>query len=133
MLQFSFLISLVSILGSLYFSEILGYPPCDLCWYQRILMYPLPLMILIATIYKDVNVKYYLRTFSLIGVVIAMYHCIVQQFSIKTTFCNFTTSDCSIIQTKYIGFITIPSMSLIAFVLIFISSFFIKNDKVSQS
>ncbi|MGE7868009.1 disulfide bond formation protein B [Bacillus paramycoides] len=128
MLQFSFLVSLVATLGSLYFSEVLGLTPCKLCWYQRVLMYPLPLMILIAVIKKDINIKYYLRTFSLFGVAIAIYHCVVQQFAIKTAFCSFTTSDCSTIQAKYMGFITIPIMSLCAFLLIFISSFFIKNE-----
>lgn len=128
MLQFSFLVSLIATLGSLYFSEILGLTPCKLCWYQRVLMYSLPLMILIAVIKKDINIKYYLRIFSLFGVGIAIYHCIVQKFAIKTSFCNFTTNDCSIVQVKYMGFITIPIMSLSAFFLIFISSFFIKDE-----
>lgn len=51
-LLFLWLVSLVATLGSLYFSEVRGYEPCELCWYQRILMYPIVLITLVAYIQK---------------------------------------------------------------------------------
>ncbi|MFE6588679.1 disulfide bond formation protein B, partial [Bacillus mobilis] len=61
MIYFSFLVSLVATIGSLYFSEVKGYVPCSLCWYQRIFMYPIPLLIFISILINDKNIKYYLR------------------------------------------------------------------------
>ena len=76
---------------------------------------------------KDDNIKYYIRVLSFCGMIIALYQCIIQYFAIKSTFCSFTSNDCSAIQTVYMGFLTIPQMSLGAFILIFVCSFYINN------
>ncbi|NRR19130.1 disulfide bond formation protein B [Bacillus pacificus] len=128
MIYFSFFVSLVATIGSLYFSEVKGYVPCSLCWYQRIFMYPIPLLIFISILINDKNIKYYLRYFSLIGIIISSYHNFIQFTQQKSSFCG-VTSSCLTIYDKWGGFITIPLMSLTAFIIIFASSFFI-NEKV---
>ncbi|MBH0347193.1 disulfide bond formation protein B [Bacillus cereus] len=128
MIYFSFFVSLVATIGSLYFSEVKGYVPCSLCWYQRIFMYPIPLLIFISILINDKNIKYYLRFFSLIGIIISSYHNFIQFTQQKSSFCG-VTSSCLTIYDKWGGFITIPFMSLTAFIIIFVLSFFI-NDKV---
>ncbi|HDR4902764.1 TPA: disulfide bond formation protein B [Bacillus cereus] len=128
MIYFSFFVSLVATIGSLYFSEVKGYVPCSLCWYQRIFMYPIPLLIFISILINDKNIKYYLRYFSLIGIIISSYHNFIQFTQQKSSFCG-VTSSCLTIYDKWGGFITIPLMSLTAFIIIFASSFFI-NEKI---
>ena len=74
LLHISWLQALAAMLGSLYFSDILHYPPCILCWYQRIAMYPLVLLIPIGILKKDKNLPYYVLPLSIIGTIIAFYH-----------------------------------------------------------
>lgn len=115
-------ISLIATLGSLYFSEIMGLPPCTYCWYQRILMYPLTVILGMAAVKKDVNQSLYVMVLSAIGGTISLYHYLVQ----KTSFFGLYKSDacglvpCDIQFINWFGFITIPFMALTAFILIFI-------------
>ena len=133
MIYFSFIVSVVSLIGSLYFSEIKGFIPCNLCWYQRILMYPLPFLILISLIKDDKDIKYYLGGLSLIGIIIAGYHNFIQFNQKQSAFCSIT-SNCSTVYEKYFDFITIPLMSLVAFLLIFLASCFIKiNSNIENT
>ncbi|TCJ77219.1 UNVERIFIED_ORG: disulfide bond formation protein DsbB [Bacillus cereus] len=132
MIYFSFLVSLVATIGSLYFSEVKGYVPCSLCWYQRIFMYPIPLLIFISILINDKNIKYYLRYFSLIGIIISSYHNFIQFTQQKSSFCG-VTSSCLTIYEKWGGFITIPLMSLTAFIIIFALSFFLNEKVLLQS
>ena len=74
LLQFALMISLTSTLGSLYFSEILKLPPCLLCWYQRIFMYPLVVIFAVGIWKKDKNIPYFALPLSIIGTIIAAYH-----------------------------------------------------------
>ncbi|MEF7665836.1 disulfide bond formation protein B [Bacillus thuringiensis] len=126
-LYFTFCISLFSILGSLYFSEVVGLNPCDLCWYQRIFMYPLPLIIIISMLINDYKVKSYIRGFSLIGLLIGVYQYIIQLSHTKSAFCSIK-SDCSTIQVEWFGFITLPLLSVFAFFMIFIFSFLVRKN-----
>ncbi len=66
----AWLTSLVATLGSLYFSEIRLYEPCTLCWYQRIFMYPLVMILLIGIIKKDAKVALYSAALSAVGLCI---------------------------------------------------------------
>ncbi|AAY60190.1 disulfide bond formation protein B (plasmid) [Bacillus cereus] len=132
MIYFSFFVSLVATIGSLYFSEVKGYVPCSLCWYQRIFMYPIPFLIFISILINDKNIKYYLRYFSLIGIIISSYHNFIQFTQQKSSFCG-VTSSCLTIYDKWGGFITIPLMSLTAFIIIFASSFFINEKLLLQN
>ncbi len=107
--------ALTATLGSLYFSDVKHFAPCILCWYQRIVMYPLVLIIPIGILKKDKNFSLYTLIFSSIGGLVAIYHELVY-YGIIGTVCR----DISCI-TKYIewgGFITIPFLSLVSFVVI---------------
>lgn len=124
MLKLSLFISLAATLGSLYFSEIKGLAPCSLCWYQRILMYPLIIIIVIAMAKGDRFIKYYIRAFSFIGLGVALYQYIIQTIQVHSAFCDINV-DCTTVSIKYLGFITIPLMSICAFLLLFLFSFFL--------
>ncbi|KKQ89592.1 MAG: Protein disulfide oxidoreductase [Candidatus Curtissbacteria bacterium GW2011_GWC2_38_9] len=107
-------------LGSLYFSEIRGFAPCPLCWYQRILMYPLIFILTVAIIRKDKNVAYYVLPMSILGVIIALYQYLLQMGTAIKNIpiqCD-AFGSCEQIEIIYFGFITIPFLSLAAFVII---------------
>src|SRR5689334_5543280 len=70
----AWIISLVAMVGSLFFSEVMNLPPCVLCWYQRIAMYPLVVIIGIGIINRDNRVKSYALPLCLIGLAISIYH-----------------------------------------------------------
>jgi disulfide bond formation protein DsbB len=132
-LKVCFLISSIATIGSLYLSEGLGLLPCKLCWLQRIFMYPLPLLIIIAMIYKDRMINKYIITISSIGGVIAFYHVAIQNINLHSSFCTFGKSDCSTVLLKVGGIFTIPMLSLIAFTLILICGLLIpKTDEVKE-
>jgi disulfide bond formation protein DsbB len=113
------LIALISTLGSLFFSDIIGYAPCVLCWYQRIAMYPLVLLFLVG-IFQPI--RYTLR-FSIpiasIGLFIALYHNLLHYGIIPEAASPCRSGvPCSTIYINWFGFITIPILSAIAFTLI---------------
>ncbi|WP_062048338.1 disulfide oxidoreductase [Bacillus sp. JCM 19034] len=124
-LFFAWGISLIATAGSLYFSEIVGYIPCELCWYQRIFMYPLVIILGVAVVKKDVKQALYSAIFSSIGVVIALYHYLVQKVPAMSQLDSCGLVPCTGQYINWLGFITIPFLSLIAFSLIFIISFVI--------
>ncbi|KEZ47242.1 disulfide oxidoreductase [Metabacillus indicus] len=116
--------SFISMLGSLYFSEILDFVPCNLCWYQRILMYPLVVILGIAVIKKDYQIAFYTMILSGIGGAISIYHYAVQ----KIDFIGENSAACGIVPCtgeyiNWLGFITIPFLALIGFSIIFAASF----------
>ncbi|MCB0194442.1 MAG: disulfide bond formation protein B [Anaerolineae bacterium] len=110
--------ALAALLGSLYYSEVAGFIPCTLCWYQRILMYPLSIIILVGILTHDELLTNYVLPFSIMGLGVALYHYLIQQgvFSHPTT-CA-AGIPCDMAWVNYLGFITIPFMSLTAFTLI---------------
>lgn len=127
-----FVFSLVATLGSLVLSEILELLPCDLCWYQRMFMYPLVFISGFAIYKKDYkNGAAYSIMLSVIGAVIAIYHYLLQvsdSFKYNQFFCEpGTVADCSIPEFIEFGFVTIPFISLTAFVLVIISSYYVKR------
>ena len=112
-------LALMSSVGSLFFSEVMQLPPCVLCWYQRIAMYPLVLIIGIGIISKDGRLKSYSLPFAIIGLVIAVYHNLLYYGIIpeSITPCQQGFS-CTSRQIEWLGFITIPLLSLVSFTLI---------------
>lgn len=124
-------ISLIATAGSLFFSEVLKYIPCELCWYQRIFMYPLVILLGVASAKKDSRMALYGLILSVVGGLISLYHYLIQ----KIPFLQDLGEACGIIpcNTAYInwfGFITIPFLALVAFTLIAILQFLIlKNAK----
>ena len=119
-LYVAFLQAWAATLGSLYFSEIKHYIPCELCWYQRILMYPLTIILGVAILRKEKNIAYYVLPLTIAGTAIAFYHYLLQM----TTLADNVPVSCSAygpcrdVQALFFGFVTIPFLSLIAFIVI---------------
>ena len=112
-------IALVSVLGSLFFSEVMQLPPCVLCWYQRIAMYPLVLIIGTGILLRDRRLKAYALPFSLIGLAISIYHNLLYYGVISQAITPCTEGvPCNAVQIEWLGFITIPLMGLAAFLTI---------------
>ncbi len=123
-LTFAFIVSATATLGSLFYSEVLGYEPCELCWYQRIFMYPLPFISGLALRKKDRSVMPYIILLASIGLTIALYHYLMQVGLLPSLVCDavgYSTS-CSQRFVMEYGYITIPMMSLTAFGLILTST-----------
>ena len=121
-LQFLFFVSVVGIAGSLFLSNYLALSVCNLCWYQRIFLFPIPIIALIGIYKKDVQAKLYIFFLSLIGLGFALYHSLLQSniFKRDAVFCNpnSTLIDCSIPSFVYFGFVTVPIISAAIFALI---------------
>ena len=118
-------VSLIATLGSLYFSEVRGYVPCTLCWYQRILMYPIVLISGVALFQKNARIALTTAVFAIVGGSISLYHYGIQ----KLSFLSETAPSCGDVSCtgqyiNYLGFITIPFLALVAFLLILITSLF---------
>jgi disulfide bond formation protein DsbB len=89
-------VAIVSMLGSLYYSEVANFPPCRLCWYQRIGMYPL----------------------AVVGGLVSIYHVLIERYpSLESGSCD-PTNPCSIIWVERLGYLTIPTMALSGFAVI---------------
>ncbi|MCF6136319.1 disulfide oxidoreductase [Pseudalkalibacillus berkeleyi] len=115
----AWIIALIAVLGSLYFSEIAGFVPCQLCWYQRILMYPLAVIIGIGLYLDDPKLSWYVLPFSVIGVFVSSYHYLYQKTDWFSEIGSCTKGvSCSGEYINWLGFITIPLLSFTAFMLI---------------
>jgi disulfide bond formation protein DsbB len=111
----SFVLALVATSGSLYFSNILGYTPCHLCWLQRIMMYPLVILFGISWL-LDTDVVEYAVPMATIGGGIAGYHYIIQRMEqFQSAGCSVTSVSCETEYTYYLGIVTIPLMAFTAF------------------
>lgn len=107
--------------GSLFYSEVMGYIPCELCWYQRVLMYPLVIIYGAALFKKDAKMSFAGLFLSGIGMLVSTYHYLVQKVSAFQELGGSCTGGvpCNAIYVNYFGFITIPFMAGIAFMVIF--------------
>jgi disulfide bond formation protein DsbB len=111
-------VAVVATLGSLYFSEIADFPPCRLCWFQRIGMYPLAVMLPIAARRRDQAVRWYALPLAVGGGLVSAYHVVVERFpSLESGACD-AVNPCSTIWVEHLGYITIPVMALSGFALI---------------
>ena len=116
-LWLAWLVATVTTLGSLYYSQIADFIPCELCWFQRICMYPLVLILGVAVWRRDRGVWVYVLPQAVIGAAIAIYHTQLQAFPGQATFCT-TQTPCT---TRYVwefGFVSLPFMALSAFAFI---------------
>ncbi len=112
-------IAVVATGGSLFFSEVMTYQPCVLCWYQRIGMYPLVLLLLIGLIKNDRQVLRYAFPLTAVGWFFAAYHNLLHLGIIPESASPCIVGvPCSTIYIQWMGFITIPLLSIVAFSLI---------------
>ena len=114
----AFVIALVATLGSLYYSEIAGFIPCRLCWYQRILMYPLVVVTLVGALKRDEYLPVYVLPLSIIGIFVSGYHVLMERGIIPPSNTCAADVPCNISYVNYLGFITIAVMAFTAFTLI---------------
>lgn len=115
---FSFLIALVSLVGSLYYSDVIGYAPCILCWYQRIAIYPLVFMLPLAMLKKEKVLTDYLLTLTIVGTTVSLYHNYITYGGSELFACATTGASCTQRYVFELGYITIPLMTLTAFALV---------------
>jgi disulfide bond formation protein DsbB len=114
----AFAAALTSMLGSLYYSEIVGFVPCTLCWYQRILMYPLTLVTVVGIIRQDRALPAYVLPLSVLGMGMSSYHYLLQLGVIGHSGACKVGIPCDLRYVNYFGFLTIPLMALTGFVII---------------
>ena len=115
-----FVVAAVATGGSLFFSEIAGFVPCELCWYQRICMYPLSLITLFAAVTNDRRVARYLLPFPLAGAAVSTYHLLVENHVVKEqAACLASAGGCSTKWINEFGYLTIPTLALTGFALVF--------------
>jgi disulfide bond formation protein DsbB len=118
-LLMAWMVAVVATLGSLYFSEVMEYIPCKLCWIQRIFMYPLVILLGIASVKKDYRITGYALSLSIPGGLVALYHYLYEKtdwFKATSNFCG--ENPCDIEYINWFGFMTIPFLALAAFVII---------------
>ncbi len=112
------LVASVAMASSLFFSEVLGWPPCVLCWYQRILMYPLTLVLAIGILRADRRLHLYVLPFSLLGACVSLYHYLLTKADwLPPPPCT-TGIPCTVDYLNWFGFINIPFLALTAFLII---------------
>ncbi len=121
--ELALLTALVSTSGSLFLSQVMGWTPCDLCWYQRIFMYPLVVIFASSLFFNNKNVSDYAIPMTVIGAGISIYHYFVQVMSEIQSGCAPGGVDCSTTHTFYFDYMSIPIMALTGFVIIFILSY----------
>ncbi len=110
-------VAVSAMLGSLYFSEMADFIPCKLCWYQRIAMYPLAVLLVMAAIRRDQTMLRYARVVALLGFLVSAYHVWIQWFPEKSNFCEFD-NPCSAVWVEAFDRVTIPQMAGLSFLLI---------------
>ncbi len=108
-------IAATSMVGSLYFSEIANYLPCTLCWYQRIAMYSLAIILAIAAVRRDRTIRVYAVALAGLGAAIALYHWLLERFpDLDAGVCS-ETVPCEFVWFERFGFVTLPFMALTGF------------------
>ena len=117
-LTLAFAVAAVSMAGSLYFSEVAHFTPCQLCWYQRICMYPLVPILGLAAWRRDRGIRPYAAVLAGFGVLIASYHVLLERYpTLESGACD-PTNPCTLIWVQRLGYLTIPTMALSGFALV---------------
>jgi disulfide bond formation protein DsbB len=128
-LSIAWIVAIIATLGSLYFSEIAGFIPCNLCWYQRILMYPLVVILGVGYYKGDSSVKHYALPLSIIGIIVSSTHYLHQKTNLFDRIVRCTEGvPCSGQYINWFNFITIPLLAFVAFTVITICLVFKEND-----
>src|SRR5579884_1100964 len=111
--------AIVATSGSLYFSEIAHFPPCVLCWYQRVCMYPQVVLFFVGILKKDKWLPYYVLPLSIVGLCISIYHNLLYYKIIPEALAPCVNGvSCTTKFIEWFGFVTIPFLSMCAFIII---------------
>lgn len=117
----TFAVAAVATAGSLYFSESAGYIPCRLCWFQRIAMYPIAVVALVALIRRDRHARWYILPMAAIGASISLYHSLIEWEVLKDSeSCALFGPSCADVWFRTFGFVTLAFMALAGFVSIIV-------------
>jgi len=109
-------LALVATLGSLYFSEVAGFVPCRLCWFQRIGMYPLAVLLLVGAARSDVRGAFaYAITFPVLGALVSAYHVYIEVHPEAESGGCKVGVPCSVKWIEEFGYVTIPVLAITAF------------------
>lgn len=116
----AFLVALTASLGSLYFSEVADFTPCRFCWFQRIAMYPLSVILAVGALRKDPNVRWYAVPIALIGAAISTWHSLIEWApSLDSGECAFQGPSCTFVWFREFG-LSLANMALVGFLTILI-------------
>ncbi|MDD3055318.1 MAG: disulfide oxidoreductase [Aliarcobacter sp.] len=126
---FGFLVSLIATFGSLFFSEIMNFIPCSLCWYQRIFIYSLVFIFLINLLFPDDKIFKYAFPLVIIGWSISVYHNLLMFKIIPEELSPCVQGiPCSVDYLNWFGFITIPLLSFFAYTIILVLLIILKKE-----
>jgi disulfide bond formation protein DsbB len=115
------LVAVGATLGSLYFSEVADYVPCRLCWFQRIAMYPLAVILPIAAARRDRGARWYVVPLAVVGAGVAAYHYLLEWApSLEGGACSATGPACADVWFRELGFVTLAFMALCGFLSILV-------------
>lgn len=115
-LWLAFVVAAGATVGSMWFSEVAGFVPCRLCWFQRIAMYPLALVTLVAAVRADRRVGWYVVPIAAIGAAVALWHYAIEwRPALEGGVCTATGPSCADIWFREFGFVTLAFMALIGF------------------
>ena len=131
----AWIVSLVTTAGSLYYSEHFHFIPCELCWYQRILMYPLVVVLGVGWFRRDKSVWITALPFVVIGAPVSLYHWLVERVPslAESTSCSIE-APCSAPYFEKLGFVTLAWMCLTSFLLIgSLLAFYITSSRATSS
>jgi len=127
------LITTGAMLGSLYFSEIVGFAPCKLCWYQRIAMYSIAIISFVAALRNDKNIVRYTIVLAPIGLVVSTYHYLLEWYpTLETNVCSLDVP-CTSIWFRELGFVTLCFMAGCAFITVIAVSLAIMREQKIDS
>jgi len=114
-----FLVTALATGGSLFFSEVAHFTPCELCWYERICIYPLSIVTLLAALAEDHRVARYLLPLPLVGAGLAIYHVLVENGAVsQSSACLLSApGGCATKWINEFGYVTIPNLTLTVCVL----------------
>ena len=132
-LWIGFVLTLGASAMTLYYSEILGIPPCPLCWWQRIFMYPQVVLFAIALWKRDMRIATYSIALSAFGIVFALYHHILQMYPSSGLPCPAQGVSCAQIFFLQYGYITYPMMALSLFAFLIVLMLFVRSERHDSS
>ena len=122
-----------AMVGSLYFSESVGYAPCKLCWYQRIIMYSLAIITFVAALRRDTNIARYTIVLAPIGLVVSTYHYLLEWYpTLESNVCSIDVP-CTTIWFREFGFVTLCFMAGSAFILVIAMSLALIRSQSTSS
>ncbi len=133
LLLLAWLGSLAGLLGSLYFSEILKLAPCVLCWWQRVFMYPLTLLLPIGIAFRDRYIYRYTLPLSVAGLLVAIYQNLIYYDIVKEQLAACTSGvSCSNRYLSVFGFLDVPQFALLGFLALTVILFYFRYQIINQ-